>query len=509
MGFFSPSSPTMVSASLTYLETTPRRALVLFMMRWYAVIFGCMVTLIMAIGAWHYAPAFAVLWVILYWIYYVLRIRMQEQAIFGLSYKSIWFHFWRALLVLGGITSFVGYLYLQTDYLVEHHTDPVLWLLFVLPVFIISQRSNLKLLLVTIAITAFVLGALTFVAIPNHTAEFWRDTGIKLLWLVLLPIMLHVLIQFVSDWYTITRILYDIEQKIVQFRSISEEPRLWETVVELVSEAFNYPYVNIFFLQPDGKLRCVAGSGTNGKSLAQKKYPVQSGQGIVGHVLETQTMYMSNYVKRDPHYVAHPDFPKTQAELAVPIKLDGQILGILDIQACQSGIFLHQDREVMDVMSGYLGVVLDNLRLMRSRQRVDKIVASIARRFLSQSELTYTLDEIAEAACEELFADVVVLYEYNPLINKIVGPSHAGKLNDEALFGASAFEPDSIVQRLLLVADRDYFQETVHEIAGERTTADNIDSGTISGAATFVEREKIKSRAILRLRADNDCVGLM
>lgn len=507
MAFSSSSSPTMVSAALTYLEKTPRRSIVLFLMRWYTIILGIMVSLIMLVGAWSFAPWWTLFWILLYWIYYVAKFWAQGRVFLGVSFYSIWFHFWRSLLLMSGVTSFLAYLYFYTDYLAVMHTDSTLWLLFVLPVFIISQRSNFKLLLAAIVIATTLLAYLSFQSTPHINAKFFRDVGVKIFWLTLLPIILHVLIHFVSDWYTNIRILYDIERKIVPFRTISEETRLLETVVQQIAESFNYPHVNIFLLQPDGTLCSVAGSGAAGKTLVQKKFTVHPNQGIVGYVLQTQKIYLSNNVERDPHYSPHPAFPQTKAELAVPINLDNQTLGIMDIQAHQTGVFLPQDVEVMEVMASHCGIVLDNLRLIRSKQRIDKIVDSIAHRFLSQSELNYTLDEIAKTAREELYADVVVLYERNPLTNKIIGPTYAGDLYYPDIFAATAFEPDSIVQRLLLVADKDYFQENVLEIS--EVQAGFFQNKNTSDKSTFVEREKIKSRAILRLQTDIDCLGLM
>lgn len=137
---------------------------------------------------------------------------------------------------------------------------------------------------------------------------------------------------------------------------------------------------------------------------------------------------------------------------------------------------------------------------------VDRIVTSIARKFLSQPELNYTLDEIARVALDELYADVVVLYEQDVQTKKIFGPVFHGELFDPDRFGVTAFEPDSLVQRLLTQTEQDYFQETVQHIDGSFPLSDGTHD---SPETTFVVREEIKSRAIVHLRTDTHCLGLM
>jgi signal transduction histidine kinase len=146
--------------------------------------------------------------------------------------------------------------------------------------------------------------------------------------------------------------------------------------------------------------------------------------------------------------------------------------------------------------------------LLKSRQRISEIVGSIAHRFLSQHELQSTLDQIVWAAHTDLEADVVTLYERDPLTGKVSGSACAGDLLHPEIFNATVAESDNLVKRLLVATDNCYFHEDVQSLS-EDSIFRQSDRHARSGAPTFAEREKIESRAIIRLQTGSDRVGLM
>ena len=76
-----------------------------------------------------------------------------------------------------------------------------------------------------------------------HWSGAWSP---KSLWLLLLALVLHILLRFVSDWYNNVRVLHDVEKEIMQIRTVSDEKHLLNTVVDQIAENFNFAHVNIF-----------------------------------------------------------------------------------------------------------------------------------------------------------------------------------------------------------------------------------------------------------------------
>ena len=188
--------------------------------------------------------------------------------------------------------------------------------------------------------------------------------------------------------------------------------------------------------------------------------------------------------------------------------MDGKIIGVIDVQVERTHQFFPQDGEIMSIMAGHLSVLRDNIRLVRSRQQIAEIVKTISHQFLSENELKPTLDMIAHAANEQLKADPVILYERNPYTGEIMTPVYAGRLYEPDLFNVSVPDPDSLVRRLLSdTSESEYFQSSVSD--AHDPPFDQEGDFEEMGIVPFVEREKIKSRAIICLETESDRVGIM
>lgn len=497
-----------ISDALIISEKRPRRPLFSFFVNHYTTLLGLFITLIMAISAWPYAPGWTLIWVILYWLYNLTKGFLRGRNIWGVPYQSKYIQFSRSIVVVICVSIFVGHLYLNTDYLRERQGVDSLWLLLLLGIFITSQYGITELMLITMVCACLSLIFLYWLITPVWTQALVLGLTVKLLWLMLLAFILHIMLRYLSDWNANVKLLRGVEKQIIQIRAISDERLLLETVVIRISAEFEYNHVNIFYLLPDGNLKCMAGACTGGRMLAQNGFILERDRGIIGHVVQNGKAYYTNNVGQDPFYQPHPTFPKTKAELAVPIKLQEEIIGVLDIQVHHPGVFFPQDIEIMEIMASLFSGVLDDIRLLWSRQQTNKIIEAIAGRILSQHELESTLSQIAQVAHEELKADVVVLYERNPQTNEITGPTHAGHLYQPDFFNLTVLEQDSLVYRLLAAADDYRFHEDVKSLVGDplfMPTAFHKQRNI----PTFDEREKIESRAIICLRTGTDRVGLL
>ena len=124
--------------------------------------------------------------------------------------------------------------------------------------------------------------------------------------------------------------LYRINQGLVA----SLEPQeLLKDVVELLQKNFGYYHVQIYVLDPEtGDFVMREGSGEIGRQLKEQGYRLHAGEGIVGYTAETDAPFFTNDVDKVISFVRNPLLPDTKSELAVPVKIGDQILGLLDIQ---------------------------------------------------------------------------------------------------------------------------------------------------------------------------------
>jgi len=111
------------------------------------------------------------------------------------------------------------------------------------------------------------------------------------------------------------------------------------------------------------------GSGYTGKELIKNGHQIPAGEGIVGHVAQTGEPFMTNNVDEVLFYKRYPLLSQIQSELAVPIKVDEQVLGVLDIeQTAEHNPFTANDLHLVTAIAEHLAVVLQKANLYSTLQ---------------------------------------------------------------------------------------------------------------------------------------------
>lgn len=116
--------------------------------------------------------------------------------------------------------------------------------------------------------------------------------------------------------------------------------------------------------------------------------PFPSGQGLSGEVLRTgQTMNIhSVQALEEKKKVPHFGFTgRVQSVLAVPMRLKGEIVGVLSTQSYAPYAYSEDDATLLSILAGYTTVVLENTRLftqIRNMAIQDELTGMYNRRYL-------------------------------------------------------------------------------------------------------------------------------
>src|SRR5690606_22669635 len=126
-----------------------------------------------------------------------------------------------------------------------------------------------------------------------------------------------------------TNALYRINQGLVALNT----DELLDDVVSLLQKNFGYYHVQVYIIDPQsGELILQAASGEVGQKMLEQKTRLLAGQGIAGYAAETLVPFFTNNVNEVMFFVPHPLLPETKSEMAMPVKIDEHLFGILDIQ---------------------------------------------------------------------------------------------------------------------------------------------------------------------------------
>ncbi|MFC2027368.1 histidine kinase, partial [Chloroflexota bacterium] len=133
---------------------------------------------------------------------------------------------------------------------------------------------------------------------------------------------------------------------------------------------FKYYNVSIIFVDQDSgdlTLRASAGAYEGGSEIGTA---AKVASGIASSVAQTGEPLMLNDVPNDPTYCCDEGLGNTQAELAVPIKIGGRTIGVLDIEADRIDAFDELDLFTAQTLADQLAIAIENARLYEHAQEL-------------------------------------------------------------------------------------------------------------------------------------------
>jgi GAF domain-containing protein len=108
-----------------------------------------------------------------------------------------------------------------------------------------------------------------------------------------------------------------------------------------------------------------AASSEGGKRLAERGYRLRVGvEGIVGFVAAEKKPRMALDVGEDAFYFDSSDLPDTRSELALPLIVRSQVIGVLDMQSTEVQAFQYDEIDMFQTLADQIAVAIENARLL-------------------------------------------------------------------------------------------------------------------------------------------------
>ncbi len=148
--------------------------------------------------------------------------------------------------------------------------------------------------------------------------------------------------------------------------SILSVEELLEESVQLIARYFGFYHVGLFLVDESRTWVVLkAASSEGGKRMLARKHRLRLGQGVVGYAAQTGRPRIASDVDVDIVWVPNPDLPETRSEMAVPMSVRGNVIGVLDVQSTEPSAFTAEDVATLRVLAGQLAVAIENARLFR------------------------------------------------------------------------------------------------------------------------------------------------
>lgn len=146
--------------------------------------------------------------------------------------------------------------------------------------------------------------------------------------------------------------------------------------LHLLREVFGLPYIQIFeVVSTTGEIRLLC--CTHEEESHLKGYCGRVGEGILGHAAERGEMVMVSDAGRDRRYISL--LPDVAAELAVPIRVGGEVRYLLNIEGRSPHDFDRLDRGLVQTLAAAIGAGFKLVEEVARRE-------ALGRRFLEERD---------------------------------------------------------------------------------------------------------------------------
>ena len=162
--------------------------------------------------------------------------------------------------------------------------------------------------------------------------------------------------------------------------------RLLRQAVDLIRERFGFYHAGIFLVDGRGQYAVLrSASGHAGRRMLESEHKLKVGaQGIVGDAAASGEAHIALDVEADFTHFKNPLLPDTRSEMALPLRMGGKVIGVLDVQSDQPQAYKEDDVTILQTLADQLAIAIENARLIR---RMNQTV-----RELEQAQRNYTLD---------------------------------------------------------------------------------------------------------------------
>jgi GAF domain-containing protein len=155
------------------------------------------------------------------------------------------------------------------------------------------------------------------------------------------------------------------------------------------------------------------------EEIAQRRLKI--GEGITGWVAKIKKSYLTSDVSRDPHYVNW--FDNARSELAAPLRADGRVIGVIDVESYELAAFTEQDKELFEAFASQAVIAIQNAERYREVlewQKKLEALHEVDRAIVGTLDLEEVLSLILNNALQLTGAQIGELRLVDPITKELV-----------------------------------------------------------------------------------------
>ncbi|MBN1937407.1 MAG: GAF domain-containing protein [Anaerolineae bacterium] len=154
----------------------------------------------------------------------------------------------------------------------------------------------------------------------------------------------------------------DVGQRLLAVRDLDT---LLGEAVELIRSSFDLYHVQVYLMDSSRRnLSLRAGTGQAGALLVRRGHTLPVGPGSInGTAAAEKHAVIVSHTAQSPTYRLNPLLPETRSEMAVPMMIGGQVVGVINLQDDKPGSLTNESLPIFETLASQFAVAVDNASL--------------------------------------------------------------------------------------------------------------------------------------------------
>ncbi len=193
------------------------------------------------------------------------------------------------------------------------------------------------------------------------------------------------LLEQVTDRTRQLEAVIKISQRLAVILDLSD---LLRQVVTLTKETFHYYHVHVYLLDKNSELlQLVEGYGQAGAEMKKQGHQIalDARPSLVALTARSGQLVRVDNVRQADNWRPNPLLPDTWAEIAVPIILDEQVVGVLDVQSDEIAGLNDEDANLLRSLADQVAGAIRNARLFEEVETALADARAAQERYLEQA----------------------------------------------------------------------------------------------------------------------------
>lgn len=225
--------------------------------------------------------------------------------------------------------------------------------------------------------------------------------------------------------------------------TILDQTELLQTVSDLTKESFDLYHAHVYLLDDARQyLQLAAGAGEVGRIMVseRRRIALQHPHSLVALAARNAEGVIANDVTDSQDFLPNPLLPDTRSEMAIPMMVAGEVIGVLDVQSSETNRFSVEDLNIQTALASQLAVAVTNARAFEERRRAESSLAKraaeieavaqvgiAASTILDVDQLLFTVSNLAKQRFNLYHAHIYLLDDSGQNLALTAGAGEVGK----------------------------------------------------------------------------------